>query len=178
MKFSKIYTGGGDDGTTALWRGGRVSKGSDQVRTVAKFDKLNASLGYIKHQAVGRKVIQSALMNIMTKIMSKGDTDSKSFEECREKSRHNKIYIQEAIRILGETLDTEHPEGQKDWVYPGDNQDSLSYHVLGTLVREAEVELNALYKIEDSWIDENDLAFMNALSKTFYLWARKIELGE
>lgn len=49
-KRMKIYTRTGDDGTTALFAGGRVSKTDLRVETYGTVDELNAALGLARAQ--------------------------------------------------------------------------------------------------------------------------------
>ena len=44
----KIYTKGGDTGTTALWGGKRVSKASLRIETYGTIDELNVYIGLIR----------------------------------------------------------------------------------------------------------------------------------
>lgn len=44
----KIYTKRGDDGTTGLFAGGRVSKASDRVAAYGDVDELNSLLGVVR----------------------------------------------------------------------------------------------------------------------------------
>lgn len=46
----KIYTRTGDDGTTALFAGGRVSKAHLRVEAYGTVDELNAALGVVRAQ--------------------------------------------------------------------------------------------------------------------------------
>ena len=45
MRVVRIYTGGGDEGETGLFGGGRVSKHDARVEAYGAIDELNSAIG-------------------------------------------------------------------------------------------------------------------------------------
>ena len=52
----KIYTKTGDDGTTGLYGGTRVSKDHIRIDSYGTVDELNAYIGLIKDQDIPRRI--------------------------------------------------------------------------------------------------------------------------
>ena len=44
----KIYTGGGDDGSTGLYGGARLSKADQRVEAYGAVDEVNAMVGWVR----------------------------------------------------------------------------------------------------------------------------------
>ena len=67
----KIYTKTGDDGTTGLYGGTRVSKDHIRIDSYGTVDELNAYIGLIKDQDICSK-IQESLYRIQHDLFTVG----------------------------------------------------------------------------------------------------------
>jgi cob(I)alamin adenosyltransferase len=68
-RLTKIYTRTGDDGTTGMADGSRVSKDDQLVQAIGEVDELNSQLAVLASHASASfvpaiKIIQNALFNI------------------------------------------------------------------------------------------------------------------
>ena len=71
MKKARIYTGTGDNGTTSLIGGTRVSKAHIRVEAYGTLDELNAHLGLLSVQLNGKEEI-AAIEQIENDIFTIG----------------------------------------------------------------------------------------------------------
>lgn len=168
--MKEIYTRMGDDGTTSLQGGIRVSKTDVRIKANASIDHLNSVLGIIRsftelenryfpmeYKSILRN-IQYDLMKIMSIIASIPDESilglSPNYVEKIEKHIDT---IKSEIRI---------PEG---FVVPGGEQVGAFLHLARTDARNTEIclwELNEKYKI-----DNIILAYFNRLSDLLFVMA-------
>ena len=69
----KIYTKTGDEGTTALFGGRRVSKGALRIETYGTIDELNSWIGLVRDQDVNR-IREKLLTSIQQNLFVIGST--------------------------------------------------------------------------------------------------------
>lgn len=176
MKFSKIYTGKGNRGTTSLFRGGRVSKTDIRVRVMCEMDALNAEIGCAGFENTElRHSVQKSLMHIMTRLATINIPGFEAELQRSNKFSANMFHeLSQSYNDLGAELDKLKPEGQTDWVIYGDNEKSAKYYRLSTIVRKSEIAIIDAHKNASTIVNYDDLSYMNLLSKYMYLmgsWA-------
>lgn len=168
----KIYTRGGDDGTTGLYFGGRTSKDSDQIEVNGAVDEAQASLGWARSLAEPRSRLNELLISVerdLWVLMSEVATAP----ENRHKLAANKTLVTpEMIARLESEIDalSEEIEMPKEFVVPGENQLSAALDVARTVVRRAE-RLAVGYALDDSLV----VAYLNRLSDLVWTMARFAE---
>ena len=166
----KIYTKTGDQGTTALFGGKRVSKSDLRIETYGTVDELNSWVGLIRDQPVNEKrnnilaAIQDRLFTIGSILATEpGNTKVKipSMTEADVELLEKEI----------DQMDTELPP-MKFFVLPGGHP-SVSYcHVTRTVCRRAErltIGLN-----EQAPVNPLVIKYLNRLSDYFFILARKM----
>lgn len=164
----KIYTKTGDQGTTGLFGGARVSKSSTRIAAYGDVDELNALLGVVRAETP-HAPIQTSLAEIQSHLFILGaqlaapNSDTKIE---RMTARHIEL-LERQIDVMTETL-----APLKNFILPGGGRTSAFLHLARTVCRRAErtaVSLNALSgETVDSWI----LIYLNRLSDFLFTLAR------
>ncbi|MFN3352045.1 MAG: cob(I)yrinic acid a,c-diamide adenosyltransferase [Brevundimonas sp.] len=72
VKLNRIYTRTGDDGSTGLVDGTRVSKADARVAAYGSVDELNAVLGLVRLHAVGDPELAAMLGRIQNELFDLG----------------------------------------------------------------------------------------------------------
>ncbi len=175
MKKSMVYTKTGDQGSTGLIGGTRVSKTDVRLESYGTVDELNAHLGllftYLKDE-----VDKNFIIKVQHKLFSVGSylaTDQK------------KIALNPASIIL--LSDIEEIEQQIDkmdeqlspinrFILPGGSREAALCHVCRTVCRRAERRILSFAAI--SPIDKNVIAFINRLSDYLFILSRKQNMNE
>jgi len=161
VKYTKLYTRGGDGGKTSLFNGERIDKGSPLIGLLGKMDQLNHEMGGMHILSKEHSPEIKHLQNIMFKLM--GDIAGGSFF-----SEDDTTWILNKVNEVATELNS----SQNGWVVYGVDQTILSYMFDGLSIKTREVEhlyhSNALIE-KTSFIS----TFLNALSKYFYLKARQ-----
>lgn len=162
----KIYTRTGDDGTTALFSGGRVAKSHLRVETYGTVDELNAILGVVRtHQPYGDDwlaQIQRDLFNLGADLATPMDTKSDWVVRVDEARIH---WLEQLI----DQLETDLPP-LKNFILPGGTPAAAHVHVARTVCRRAERAAVTLQMHEA--INPQALVYLNRLSDLLFVLAR------
>lgn len=170
MKKSKIYTRGGDTGTTSLIGGQRVKKCCLRLESYGTIDELNSHVGLLAAMLEGIDVefptqfLQSCLFDIGTHLAMPCDDDVPApytiSETCVEQ-------LEQLIDALDHQL-----EPLRSFILPGGTMAAAQCHVCRTVCRRAERYITALS--DESPLSPAVLAFVNRLSDFFFVLARLI----
>lgn len=166
----KIYTRGGDRGTTALFGGSRVEKDCLRVECYGTLDEANASLGMIRAKLdsghswqQGLFRIQTDLMNIMSHLATPPG--------CTKPNPKPKPVDGPAFcESWMDTLEAQFSNKSDYFVLPGGTEISALCHVARTQFRRAERRIVTLMRTED--VDDYILAYVNRLSDLLFVLAR------
>ena len=170
MKKSKIYTRGGDTGTTSLIGGQRVKKCCLRLESYGTIDELNSHVGLLAAMLEGIDVefptqfLQSCLFDIGTHLAMPCDDDVPApytiSEACVEQ-------LEQLIDALDHQL-----EPLRSFILPGGTMAAAQCHVCRTVCRRAERYITALS--DELPLSPAVLAFVNRLSDFFFVLARLI----
>lgn len=163
-RLSKIYTRTGDDGTTGLGDGSRISKDSIRVDAMGDVDELNSVIGLILTES-----IPSNLEAMLTKIQH--DLFNLGGEICIP----GYVILQQAhIDNLERAIDTLNDELKplKEFILPGGTKAAALCHLARTVCRRAERKLTQLHRNEK--ITEISLQYLNRLSDLLFVLCRII----
>jgi cob(I)alamin adenosyltransferase len=171
----KIYTKGGDTGTTALWGGKRVSKDSARIEAYGTLDELNVHIGIIRDSTID-PLDRDLLEAIQGQIFTFG---AHLAADPEKKGLKLPLIDEELVKRLEESIDSmeEGLPPLTSFILPG-GHDSVSKCHLGRVVcRRAErlvVSLNNTTEVNPSII-----IFLNRLSDYLFVLGRKVahELG-
>lgn len=166
----KIYTKTGDNGTTALYGGKRLSKGDLKIEAYGTVDELNSFLGltasYIKEVEYQQlfQDIQSRLFDIGTHLAAETGKNNLILPEI---SVAKITLLEQYIDKMNESL----PE-LKFFILPGGNQTAATAHIARTVCRRAERCVVRL--AEQDTIQPILIQYLNRLSDFLFVFARKL----
>lgn len=167
-----IYTKTGDNGTTSLVGGTRVSKDDLRLETYGTADELNSFVGLLRAQNISKE-IDDILYIIQNQLFVLGGylaTD----ETVTELTAATKITpmmisgLEKHIDDMEETL----PVIRK-FILPAGDQAVSICHVCRTVARRLERRMVQLNSTINS-LDTNALIYVNRLSDFFFILAKRI----
>ena len=167
----KIYTRTGDDGTTSLVGGRRVSKTDIRLEAYGTVDELNAQLGLLAvhvfdaQDSASLRWLQNRLFSIGGALAT--DTDTTSLHDSCRISSDEIARIEQMIDTAGAGL----PQ-QKAFILPGGCEGAAVCHVARTVCRRAERCILRLGK--EHPVDANLLIFINRLSDYLFVMSRRL----
>jgi cob(I)alamin adenosyltransferase len=169
----KIYTKTGDNGSTSLLFGKRVSKSSLRIDCYGTVDELNSNLGLL-----GDLENEKERKNFIREIQNNLFVIGSNLACERKENSLSKINVYE-IEVLEDCIDQmneELPE-LRHFIIPGGHQVVSICHICRTICRRAERIIVGLSEIEH--IDSNIITYLNRLSDYLFVLSRKIgqELG-
>jgi cob(I)alamin adenosyltransferase len=171
----KIYTKTGDQGTTSLFGGKRVSKAELRIETYGTVDELNSFLGVVRDQEVNQKR-KAALVEIQDRLFTMG---SMLATEPGETNVKIPSLREEDVQFLEGEIDTmeETLSPMRSFVLPGGHQSVSFCHVARTVCRRAERLTISLNTVEP--VDPLIIKYLNRLSDYLFVLSRKMsaELG-
>lgn len=164
----KIYTRTGDEGTTALFGGSRVSKANQRIEAYGTVDELNSFLAIVRDQEVNRKREQF-IIQIQERLFVIGSM--LATVPGNTKVRIPQIVEQDAI-LLEDAIDQmeTHLEPLRNFVLPGGHISVSHCHVARTVCRRAERKIVALTQVES--VDPLIIKYINRLSDYLFVLAR------
>ena len=171
----KIYTRTGDEGTTALFGGSRVSKADLRIDAYGTVDELNAFLAIVRDQEVNKKrehllvQIQERLFTIGSMLATVPGNTKVRIPQLLEEDA---VTLENAIDHMEALL-----EPLRNFVLPGGHISISHCHVARTVCRRAERKIVALSQSES--VDPIIVKYMNRLSDYLFVLSRAMaaELG-
>jgi len=168
-RITKVYTKSGDDGSTNLGGGQRVSKDSLRVEAYGTVDELNSLIG----QAIAAGLappIEPVLRTVQNELFNLG-SDLCFLEEDKAKLRLPQIGKRH-VRALEEILDrmTNELGPLENFILPGGSPGAAHLHVARAVCRRAERSVVTL--AADEKIGEWTLRYLNRLSDALFVMAR------
>ncbi len=164
----KIYTKTGDQGTTSLFGGKRVSKSNLRIETYGTTDELNSWMGVLRDQAVNQSR-KEILIEIQDRLFTIGSI--LATEPGNTKVKIPSLWERD-IELLENKMDemdaTLSP--MKFFVLPGGHTSVSFGHVARTVCRRAERLVIALNDIEA--LDPLVIKYLNRLSDYIFVLCR------
>lgn len=164
----KIYTRTGDQGTTALFGGKRVSKSDLRIDAYGTVDELNSYIGLLRDQPVNA-VRKETLIEIQDRLFTIGSVLAAEPGNTRIKipalSEGDISFLENQIDGMDAVL----PE-MKSFVLPGGHASVSFGHIARTVCRRAERMVIALNELEK--IDPLVLKYVNRLSDYIFVLCR------
>ncbi|HEY0742351.1 MAG TPA: cob(I)yrinic acid a,c-diamide adenosyltransferase [Chryseosolibacter sp.] len=171
----KIYTKTGDQGTTALFGGKRVSKADLRIETYGTVDELNSWIGLLRDQEVNFKR-KDFLINIQDRLFTIGSILATEPGNTKVKipalSGDDVQSLEKAI----DEMDAQLPP-MKSFILPGGHQSVSFCQVARTVCRRSERLVIALNQQES--VEAVVIQYLNRLSDYLFVLSRKmaLELG-
>ena len=168
-RITKVYTRTGDDGTTGLGGGQRVSKDSLRIVVYGTIDELNSQLGVALCSALEDE-IALALVRIQNELFHLG-SDLCAREEDKEKrpvpaieERHIEALEAQIDKLVAQL------EPLQNFVLPGGSPGAAQLHLARAVCRCAERHLVTLAAKEP--VGPFTLRYLNRLSDVLFVMAR------
>jgi cob(I)alamin adenosyltransferase len=169
MRITKVYTRIGDDGTTGLGGGQRISKDSLRVQAYGTVDELNSAIGIaIAHGLAER--LEDVLTGIQNELFHLGsdlcfyEEDKYTYKVPQIEQRH----IDSLEQLIDEMTQVVGP--LENFVLPGGAVGAANLHLARTICRRAERECISLSRTEK--IGARVVAYLNRLSDALFVMAR------
>ncbi len=166
----KIYTRTGDDGTTALFGGGRLPKHHIRIESYGTVDELNSYMGLIRHRDVDTRS-KDTLAEVQDRLFTIGSLLASDPSKQNLKTpglKETDIGLLESeMDAMNETL----PE-MRSFILPG-GDDTVSFcHIARCVCRRAE-RLTVLLA-EKEPVPSEAVKYLNRLSDYLFVLARHI----
>jgi cob(I)alamin adenosyltransferase len=171
--LSKIYTRTGDDGTTALGSGRRVSKYDLRVEAYGTLDETNAAIGIARlHTKDGPTSLDAMLARIQNDLFDLG-ADLCFPDETKDARGRLQVTDTQVARLESE-IDTLNRdlEPLRSFVLPGGSPASSHLHLARTISRRAERLMVALAARQGESVGDAALRYINRLSDFLFVAAR------
>ena len=171
-RLSKIYTRTGDDGTTGMADGSRVSKADNLFSVMGDVDELNSHIGLVRAQlaqnstdatkeadfAQALVIIQHLLFNIGGEL---------AMPEYEGVNSTHIAWLEQQIDAMNSTL-----PALKDFILPTGSVLVSHLHVTRTVCRRAERQAVLLQQQRPEAIRPTAVSFINRLSDWLFVAAR------
>lgn len=171
-RLSKIYTRTGDDGTTGMADGSRVSKADNLFSVMGDVDELNSHIGLVRAQlaqnstdatkeadfAQALVIIQHLLFNIGGEL---------AMPEYESVNSAHIAWLEQQIDAMNSTL-----PALKDFILPTGSVLVSHLHVTRTVCRRAERQAVLLQQQRPEAIRPTAVSFINRLSDWLFVAAR------
>jgi cob(I)alamin adenosyltransferase len=172
--LSKIYTRTGDDGTTALGSGRRVSKFDLRVECYGTLDETNATIGLARLHTRSDPALDAMLARIQNDLFDLGA------ELCypdESKDARGRLSVSDAqVERLESEIDALNRELQplRSFVLPGGTPAASFLHLARTISRRAERLMVALAARPNEPVGGSALRYINRLSDFLFVAARYV----
>ena len=177
VRLNRIYTRTGDDGTTGLVGGARVSKDDPRIEAYGTVDELNACLGLCReanrHTAdeATRARLDTQLFKIQQQLFNLGSSLATRLETRRP---GQPVIVAADVTWLEQTLDEMNAElaPLQSFVLPGGGPTGAMLHLARTVCRRA--ERRAFELTHHEAVAPDDLKYLNRLSDWLFVASRWI----
>ena len=167
---SMLYTRTGDDGTTALFGGRRVSKDDPRVEAYGAVDELNSVIG-VAVSAMRRRRLISALQGIQNELFNVG---SELASAGAKRADVAALFTDAEQKIAALEALTDEYDGKlpalRTFILPGGSQAGALLHLCRTICRRAERSVVTLGRKEE--VRPAIGAYLNRLSDLLFALAR------
>jgi cob(I)alamin adenosyltransferase len=169
VKLNKIYTRTGDDGTTGLVDGSRISKDAPRMAAIGDVDELNSAIGvaalHVSGDALNRlRTIQNDLFDLGADLATpEGDF---GWEPLR--------IVPAQIERLEAEIDAMNAamEPLGSFILPGGSPAGAALHVARAVCRRA--ERTAVAAARDVALTPQALTYLNRLSDYLFVMSRAV----
>ena len=170
----KVYTRRGDDGTTALLFGGRVSKGDIGPVAYGAVDEAVSALGLARAETERGSELNDLLVRVQRELFVVGaELATAPDRRDRLESGVSRVTA-EMVSALEPVIDllAERFEPPQEFVLPGEQRVAAALDLARSIVRRA--ERSAVEATRLGWLDASShvVAYLNRLADLVYTLAR------
>ena len=170
----KIYTKTGDDGTTGLFGGERVSKDHIRIDAYGSVDELNSIIGLVRSLNADASPFDELLGTIQEALFVVGADLATPTRKDRANISIPRV-TQEDLECLESAIDrleTTLPP-LKHFILPGGSPAGAALHMARTVARRAERQTVTLVR-EEPETGETVIQYLNRLSDLLFVLARAV----
>lgn len=176
---SRLYTRSGDDGTTGLFGGSRVSKDHPRVEAYGTVDELNAAIGLAAAEtarAQPRSSVHDLLLHIFSDLQSRLfdiGADLATPEGSKQEAKILRIsdaQVAEVEKWIDEIDGGNAP--MKSFVMSGGTELAARLHLARTICRRAERAMIHLRHSEP--VSDGAIVYINRVSDMLFAMARRV----
>ena len=168
MSF-KIYTKTGDEGTTGLFGGRRISKSHLRIDSYGTTDELNAYIGLVRDN-VQDKAVRDMLKSVQDRLFTIGAILASDPEKELPSPDLHESDIETLEQAMDE-MDQELP-ALRNFILPGGHTLVSFCHIARTVCRRAERLVVALAETEK--VPAVIMKYLNRLSDYLFILSRKL----
>jgi cob(I)alamin adenosyltransferase len=162
-RLSKIVTRTGDDGSTGLADGTRLSKDALRVEAMGSVDELNCAIGVLVSAGVPEATAVPCLTEIQHDLFDLGG--ELAIPGARLIGEQRLAWLEEQVEHFNAGLPP-----LKEFVLPGGGTAAAACHVARAVCRRAERRCWTLARSES--VDSASLRYLNRLSDLLFVLAR------
>jgi len=170
VKLNKIYTRTGDDGSSGLVDGSRVSKSGPRMTAIGEVDEANAAIGMAIALLIPGDLTEH-LLGIQNDMFDLGADLATPGEIGLRIVASQVARLEQAIDVMNAEL-----EPLQSFILPGGSIAVAALHLARTVVRRAERAAVALNESEP--LNPHLLAYLNRLSDLLFVTARYVAAKE
>jgi cob(I)alamin adenosyltransferase len=177
--LNKIYTRTGDEGTTALGSGERVTKFDLRVTAYGTVDEANSAIGLARiHLGGAAPEVDAMLMRIQNDLFDLGadlcvpDRGEKLPYEALRMTQGQVDRIEREIDLLNADI-----APLRSFVLPGGSPGAAALHVARTVSRRAERCMVELASVKTEPVSDAALKYINRLSDFLFVASRYLNDG-
>ncbi len=166
----KIYTKGGDKGTTGIRGGIRVEKDDIRIEANGTLDEACSTIGVARAMLKEDKELHDMLLDIQESMMTLMGVVATPSIMLYENPPRLPDLTTEWMEKQIDAIHTEMGDDSEFFLLPGGNIVSAQIHVARTQLRRAERHLVALNRVDE--LHEVTIPWVNRLSDLFFALAR------
>lgn len=180
VKLNKIYTKSGDDGSTGLVSGSRVSKASTRVGAYGTTDEANAAIGVAVAVAEregpgGTERLVAVLRSLQHDLFDAGADLATPIAAEEAPGAALRITPAQTERLEGLIDEWNEPlEPLTSFVLPGGSETAATLHVARTVTRRAERLAVSLRDEEPGTTSAEVVRYLNRLSDLLFVLGRAV----
>src|SRR3954452_684764 len=169
----KIYTRKGDDGTTGLWYGGRVSKSDIRPEAYGSVDEAASALGLWRAAARDDQELYDDILHMQNELFVAGAELATAPEAAERLQAGVSKVTAEMVDYLETVIDRymERVDLPPKFVIPGGTELSAHLDVARTAIRRAERRVSAMRE-SGQLPDDTVLRYLNRAADAIYAMAR------
>lgn len=175
-RIVRIYTKRGDDGSTGLLYGGRVSKDALRVDAYGSSDEAVATLG-LARALVDDEAMKELILRLQRELFIVGAELATAAENASKLDPGTTKVTDGMVDALESLIDEHETRAPmpKEFVIPGETSGSAAIDVARAVVRRCERRAVALAQMGE--VDGVVIRYLNRLSDLLFVLAREIEGG-
>lgn len=164
-RLSKIVTRTGDEGTTGLGDGSRVSKDSARIEAIGTIDELNSAIGLLRSRSGLPLQVSKLLLRVQHDLFDLGGELAVPGYSVLTEAHVT------ALEVAVEQFNAELPP-LKEFILPGGSETAARCHLARTIARRAERRCWTLANAENQ--RGIGLIYLNRLSDLLFVMARTL----